>query len=72
MRAAIRSLRLAKLKPALAPAGYIRKLNQLKKPIHDAEKEAGVSSKLDDPRQPFDAKHLVLQIEQECVWPDGL
>jgi hypothetical protein len=71
MRAAIRSLRLAKLKPALAPDGYIRKLNQSKKPVHDAEKEAGVSSKLDDPRQPFDAKHLVLQIEQECVYPDG-
>jgi hypothetical protein len=71
MRAAIRSLRLAKLNPALAPDGYIRKLDQLKKPVHDAEKEAGVSSKLDDPRQPFDAKHLVSQIEQECVWPDA-
>jgi len=71
MRAAIRSLRLAKLKPVLAKNGYIIKLNQSKKPVHDAEKEAGVSSKLDDPRQPFDAKHLVSQIEQECVWPDG-
>ena len=71
MRAAIKSLRLAKLKPALAPDGYIRKLDQSKKPISDAEKEVGVSSKLDDPRQPFDAKHLVLQIEQECVYPDG-
>lgn len=71
MRAAIRSLRLAKLKPALAPDGYIRKLDQSKKPVHDAEKETGVSSKLDDPSQPFDAKHLVLQIEQECVYPDG-
>ena len=71
MRAAIRSLRLANLKPDLATDGYIRKLNQSKKPVHDAEKEAGVSSKLDDPRQPFDAKHLVSQIEQECVWPDG-
>jgi len=71
MRAAIRSLRLAKLKPDLATNGYISKLNQLKKPVHDAEKEAGVSSKLDDPRQPFDVKHLVSQIEQECVWPDG-
>jgi hypothetical protein len=71
MRAAIRSLRLAKLNPALAPDGYIRNLDQLKKPVHDAEKEAGVSSKLDDPRQPFDAKHLVSQIEQECVWPDA-
>lgn len=71
MRAAIRSLRLANLKTVLAPDGYIRKLNQLKKPIHDAEKEIGISSKLDDPHQPFDAKHLVSQIEQECVWPDA-
>ena len=71
MRAAIRSLRLAKLKPALAPDGYIRKLDQPKKPVSDAEKEVSVSSKLDDPRQPFDPKHLVLQIEQECVYPDG-
>lgn len=71
MRAAIRSLRLAKLKPALAPDGYIRKLDQSKKPVSDGETEVGVSSKLDDPRQPFDAKHLVLQIEQECVYPDG-
>lgn len=71
MRAAIRSLRLANLKSHLATDGYIRKLNQLKKPIHDAEKEIAVSSKLDDPRQPFDAKHLVSQIEQECVWPDA-
>jgi hypothetical protein len=71
MRAAIKSLRLAKLKPALAPNGYIVKHNQLKKPVIDAERETGVSSKLDDPRQPFDAKHLVLQIEQECVYPDG-
>lgn len=71
MRAAIRSLRLAKLKPALAPDGYIRKLDQSKKPVSDAETEVGVSSRLDDPRQPFDVKHLVLQIEQECVYPDG-
>ncbi len=71
MRAAIRSLRLAKLKPALATNGYICKLNQLKKPVHDAEKESGISSKLDDPRQPFDVQYLISQIEQECVWPDG-
>lgn len=71
MRAAIRSLRLANLKPDLATDGYIRKINQSKKPVHDAEKEVAVSSKLDDPRQPFDSKHLVSQIEQECVWPDG-
>ena len=71
MRAAIRSLRLAKLKPTLAPDGYIRKIGQPKKPVNDAERESGISSKLDDPRQPFDPKYLVSQIEQECVYPDG-
>lgn len=71
MRAAIRSLRLANLKPNLATDGYIRKINQPKKPVQDAEQEAGVSSKLDDPSHPFDTKYLVSQIEQECVWPDG-
>lgn len=71
MRAAIRSLRLAALKPALAPEGFIRKIDQSKKPVNDAEKETGISSKLDDPRQPFNAACLVSQIEQECVYPDG-
>jgi len=71
LRAAIRSLRLAQLKPSLAPDGYLKKLNQPKQHIQTAEKEAGVSEKIDDPRQPFNPKHLVSQIEQECVWPDG-
>ena len=71
MRAAIRSLRLASLKPELAKEGYIRKHNQLKQPIHDAEKDPDLSRRLDDPRQPFDVSHLVAQIEQECVWPNG-
>lgn len=71
MRAAIRSLRLANLKPDLARGGCIIKINQSKELVHDAEQEAGVSSKLDDPRQPFDVSHLVAQIEQECVWPNG-
>ncbi len=71
MRAAIRSLRLANLKPELAKEGYIRKHNQLKHPIHVAEKNPDISSKLDDPHQPFYVSHLVAQIEQECVWPNG-
>lgn len=71
MRAAIRSLRLANLKPDLASSGIIHKINQTKTAVEVAEKEEGVSSKLDDPRQEFDPKHLVTQIEQECVWPSG-
>ncbi len=70
-RAAIRSLRLAKLEPHVAPDGFIKKINQKKAPITAAETKPGVSEKLDDPRQEFEVKHLVSQIEQECVWPDG-
>ncbi len=69
LRAAMRSLRLAKLQPQLAPNGFVEKINQSKTAIEAAENQPGVSSKLDDPRQPFDVRMLVKQIEQECVWP---
>lgn len=71
MRAAMRSLRLAKLAPGVAPNGFIRKIDQSKAAVIAEEQKAGVSEKLDDPRQEFDVKKLVAQIEQECVWPDG-
>lgn len=72
LRAAMRSLRLAKLKPGLATNGFIEKINQSKMTVEAAENEPDVSSKLDDPRQPFDVKMLVKQIKQECVYPEGL
>jgi len=71
LRAAIRSLRLAALRPVLAPDGFIKKIDQQKKLILAAEKEADISIKLDDPNQEFDVNFLVKQIEQECVYPDG-
>jgi hypothetical protein len=71
MRAAMRSLRLAKLAPSIATNGVIRKIDQSKSAVSAEEQKAGVSEKLDDPRQEFDVKKLVTQIEQECVWPDG-
>lgn len=71
LRAAIRSLRLAQLVPGLAPDGIIEKHNQTKEPVETAENTAEVASKLDDPREPFEVRNLVRQIEQECVWPDG-
>lgn len=71
MRAAIRSLRLARLRPALATNGCIRKQEQLKQPVIDAEIDPSLSSLLDNPREPFDVSRLVSQIEQECVWPNG-
>lgn len=69
LRAAMRSLRLAKLKPDLAPKGFIEKINQSKGGVEAAEARPDVSSKLDDPRQPFEVEMLIKQIEQECVWP---
>ena len=71
LRAAMRSLRLAKLRPRLAPSGFVEKINKSKTAVEAAENEPDVSSKLDDPRQPFDVKMLVKQIEQECVYPEG-
>ncbi|MBW8307295.1 MAG: ATP-binding protein [Thiobacillus sp.] len=71
MRAAMRSLRLAKLAPEVATNGVIKKIDQSKLPVIEAEQRAGVASKLDDPRQEFDVAKLIAQIEQECVYPDG-
>src|SRR5690606_11809986 len=71
LRSAIRSLRLAKLMPHLAPRGYIEKINQPKSQVEEALQRPDVSSKLDDPSQGFDVQYLVAQIEQECVHPDG-
>lgn len=71
LRAAMRSLRLAGIQPALSTNGCIHKHDQVKQPITDAEAHPDTSSLLDNPRQPFDVMHLVQQIEQECVWPNG-
>jgi len=71
MRAAIRSLRLANLKPNLSSGGIIKKIQQSKTKIEAALHEAGISHKLDDPTQAFDVNRLVEQIEQECVFPDS-
>ncbi len=71
LKAAIRSLRLAKLKPTLAVDGLIKKINQMKSSILNAEKEEDISKRLENPSQEFDASLLSKQIEQECVFPDG-
>lgn len=71
MRAAMRSLRLAKLVPGVATNGVIKKVDQSKVPVIAAEQQAGVAAKLADPRQEFDVSKLIAQIEQECVYPDG-
>lgn len=71
LRAAIRSLRLAKLTPAIATSGIIKKIDQSKLPVIAAQQEEGVAAKLDDPQQEFDVHMLIGQIEEECVYPDG-
>jgi len=71
LRAAMRSLRLAKLVPAIATNGVIKKIDQSKSRAIAAEQQPGVASKLDDPRQEFDVNKLITQIEQECVYPDA-
>ena len=71
MRAAIRSLRLAKLVPEVATNGVIKKIDQPKAAVIAAEKKIGIAARLDDPRQEFDVNKLIAQIEQECVYPDG-
>lgn len=70
-RAAIRSLRLAHLRPDLAPQGFIRKIDQPKGQIPVAEADPKIAARLEDPRQPFDVTKLVPQLEQECVYPEG-
>jgi hypothetical protein len=71
LRAALRSLRLAKLRPTLAPHGFIEKHRKPKQPVFDAELAAEVAPRLDDPRQEFDVLMLTRQLEQECVHPNG-
>src|SRR5712675_474805 len=71
MRTAMRSLRVAKLKPAIAPQGFIRKIEQRKAAFETAEKEKGISERLDDPRQEFNVFMLPKQVEEECVYPEA-
>lgn len=71
LRSAIRSLRLANLKPELAQNGLIIRREQLKEPIFTALKDRALFQKLDHPSQPFDVLKLAKQIEEECVFPDA-
>lgn len=71
LRAAIRSLRLAAIKPELSMQGCIIKEKQNKKDIHDAEKDVNISNKLENPIQYFNAFLLSQQLEHECVYPDS-
>lgn len=71
MREAIKSLRLAKLRPDLASDGIIVKIEQDKRLFVAALRDPKIAAALADPSTPFEIKHLPHQIEQECVYPEG-
>lgn len=71
LRSAIRSLRLAQLRPELATSGVIVKANKSKSTILAAEKEPAIARSLESPFTPFDVNNLPQQIWEECIWETG-
>lgn len=67
LRAAIKTLKLAKLVPSLALDGLIVKANKAKDTF-EAEYARHIAA-LDDPYANFDIRKLPRQIENECVFP---
>ncbi len=67
MRAAMRSLKLAKLHPQLALEGTIAKANKSKRDYQEIYREN--VDIVEGPRSDFDIKHLSRQIQLECVNP---
>lgn len=77
-RAAIRSLRLAALKPEIADSkgqlvqsGVLKKWGREKSVVVEAESDPSIASQLDSPRTPFDVSKLVQQIREECLWENA-
>lgn len=66
LRAAIRSLRLAKLAPDVADNGIITKIRTSKDRYRQAMKTNNNAALVDNPSQPFDVRKLIGQIQQEC------
>jgi hypothetical protein len=69
LKAAIESLRLAKLEPGLAQDGVILKEGKEKLPIQRAL--AKHAANIQDPSEPFDVRLLTRQIVAECVQDYG-
>jgi uncharacterized protein len=70
LREALRSLKLLEIDSALTTDGCLIKANKLKKPIED--KFIEFANQIESEGAPFKIKHLVRQIEHECVksWGD--
>lgn len=69
LRAAIQSLRLAKLEPGIATNGTIAKANKEKRSFNEAM--ARQANRVNDPRESFDVNKLPEQIVNECVQDYG-
>jgi hypothetical protein len=69
LRAAIRSLKLARVEAALASAGIIKKAEQQKRPFEDAFKKHAKA--VEGPAADFEIGRLALQIDEECVFDNG-
>lgn len=69
LRAAVRSLRLAKLESSLAINGFIVKENKPKKAYNDAMLKH--AAKINDPKESIDVTKLAEQIVKECVQDYG-
>lgn len=71
LREAIKSLRLVALAPDSFPNGVVYKINQSKQVYREAMRVGNNASLVGNPGQPFDPRHLVRQVVQECCYPDG-
>lgn len=69
LREAIRSLRLAKMRPSLVTDGIIKKINQPKQEFVAALNDGAIAASMSDPRAPFEVRHLPAQLYEECVFP---
>ena len=69
LRDAIRSLKLARADPKLAPTGVIVKIEKPRKPFMEGMLKH--ADAVNHPRARFDINKLPEQIPHECVWPTG-
>lgn len=69
LRAAISSLKLARLAPQIAPAGTIHKAHRSKKQF--MVEHENFLEEIESPWANFEIQHLAAQIENECVNPQA-
>jgi hypothetical protein len=68
LRAAIKSLKLAKLIPGKCPEGFVPKANKTKAPFDALCNK--YTAELESPKANFEIKHLAKQLDEECVKPN--